>query len=150
MLQALANAAAAQEVDRHLDHETAKARGAFNEAIRAKRVGAIKRLLMDDVVLITGSDSGPVLGRDKQLEIWRRDFENPDRLIFQRTPHFIAPSPIEPIATELGTWSGKPERPDGREISGDYTAKWRQVKGVWLVEAEIYTTMSVRQALTLG
>lgn len=147
MLELLAAAATAQGFDCSLDHPVAEARSAFNQAIREKKTGPIKRLLVEDVVLVTGSDSGVISGRDAQVEVWREDFKNTARLVFVRTPRCIAVSDIEPIATEIGTWVGRPELPSGDEIGGDYTAKWRKVGDKWLLEAEIFTTMSCKGAL---
>ncbi|GGY51943.1 nuclear transport factor 2 family protein [Parvularcula lutaonensis] len=149
MLELLVAAAAAQGFDCSTDHPAAAARATFNRAIREKKTGVIKRLLDEDVVLVTGTDSGVISGRDAQLAIWREDFKNPNRIVFQRTPLCIAASKVEPIATEIGRWVGRPERPDGSEVGGDYTAKWRKVDGRWLLEAEIFTTMHEREALAI-
>lgn len=132
-----------------LDHPVVEARAAFNQAISEKKTGPIKRLLVEDVVLVTGTDSGVISGRDAQVEVWREDFKQPSRFVYVRTPACILPSEEEPIATELGTWVGKPEKADGSEVRGDYTAKWRQVDGKWKLEAEIFTTVKSRAALSL-
>lgn len=130
-------------------HPVAEVRAAFNEAIAAGKAGPIRRILANDVILVTGTDSAVISGRDAQLDVWRRDFASADRLIYVRTPHCIAPSEIAPIATELGTWVGKPAKPDGSEVTGDYTAKWRLIDGTWRLEAEIFTTVRERKALSL-
>lgn len=149
MIEMLVDAAMAQGFSCGLDHPVAEARARFNEAIADGKPGPIKRILTEDVIIVTGSDSGVIAGREAQLDVWKSDFSNPSRLIYVRTPRCIAVSEVEPIATELGTWVGKPKTPDGSEVGGDYTAKWREVGGTWRLEAEIFTTMRERQALSL-
>jgi hypothetical protein len=39
---------------------------------------------------------------------------------------------------EHGVWTGT----TGQQVTrGDYTAKWREVAGEWVIEAEIYLTL---------
>ena len=133
----------------HLDHPVAAVRARFNQAIAEGKAGPIKRLLAEKVVLVTGSDSGVISGREAQLDVWRQDFANPDRMVFVRTPRCLAPSPVEPLVSEIGTWEGKPKRPDGSAVGGDYFAKWREHEGRWILEAEIFTTTYAREALKL-
>ncbi|MEM1381503.1 MAG: nuclear transport factor 2 family protein [Pseudomonadota bacterium] len=150
MIDTLVSSAIKSGFPANLDHPIVARRAAFNDAIREKKTGPIKRLLSSDVVLVTGSDSGAIVGRDAQLAIWRDGFQSAERLVFSRTPHCVLPSPVEPLATELGTWIGKPERADGSDVRGDYTAKWRQEGGGWLLEAEIFTTTGCRPPLSLA
>jgi len=149
MLDALFSLVQTHEIDCSLDHPVAEARAAFNEAIAQKRIGPIKRALSENVVIVTGSDSGVINGREAQLDVWRQDFANPERMIFVRTPRCLSPSEVEPLVSEIGTWEGKPERPDGSAIGGDYFAKWREREGRWILEAEIFTTTYAREPLKL-
>ncbi|NNU17246.1 DUF4440 domain-containing protein [Parvularcula sp. ZS-1/3] len=149
MLDLIASLLADKELDCRLDHPITEARAAFNRAIAEKKTGPIKRLLVEDAVLVTGTDSGVISGRDAQVEVWRADFAQAGRFVYVRTPRCVLPSEEEPIVTELGTWVGKPEKADGSEVRGDYTAKWREVEGKWKLEAEIFTTVKSRDALAL-
>jgi ketosteroid isomerase-like protein len=116
------------------------ARAAFNRALAEADLAAIGPLLAPDVVMVTGTDSAAIAGRKAQLLAWKREFAARERMIYIRTPDTIIPSPVEPIAMELGAWQGTVNRIV--QASGRYSAKWREVSGQWLIEAEIYLTLA--------
>lgn len=116
-------------------------RAAFNRAIAEGDAAAIAPILARDVVMVTGSDSAVVSGRNAQVKVWRREFASPARVVYTRTPASIAVSRVEPVALEHGHWQGI-EASTGRSLaSGDYSAKWREVLGEWVIVAEIYATL---------
>ena len=100
----------------------------------------LKDVLADDVVLITGTDSDIYAGRVRQLALWAQDFTAEDRLVYVRTPSCIDVSPAYPIALEFGRWQGAPGDGSPGQVSGRYTAKWRQSDGRWQIEVETYMT----------
>lgn len=116
-------------------------RAAFNRAIADADLTAISPILGRDVVMVTGSDSEVVAGRNAQIKAWRREFASPVRVVYVRTPTKVAVSSVEPVALETGQWHGFEERSGKALASGDYSAKWREVLGEWVVVAEIYATM---------
>lgn len=116
-------------------------RAAFNRAIAAADAAAIAPLLGRDVVMVTGSDSAIVSGRNAQIKVWRREFASPARVVYTRTPDSVVVSGVEPVALEHGHWQGV-EAGTGRSLAyGDYSAKWREVLGEWVIVAEIYATL---------
>lgn len=116
-------------------------RAAFNRAIAEGDAAAISPVLARDVVMVTGSDSAVVSGRNAQIKVWRREFASPARVIYTRAPTSIAVSRVEPVALEHGHWQGI-EASSGRALaSGDYSAKWREVLGEWVIVAELYATL---------
>ncbi|MCT2398038.1 YybH family protein [Novosphingobium mangrovi (ex Huang et al. 2023)] len=116
-------------------------RAAFNRAIAEGDVAAIQPLLGRDVVMMTGSDSAIVSGRNAQIKVWRREFASPARAVYTRTPTSVAVSRVEPVALETGHWQGVEARSGKALASGDYSAKWREVLGEWVIVAEIYATL---------
>jgi predicted amidohydrolase YtcJ len=119
--------------------EIREQREMFNQAIEQGDRNTIESLLRQDVILVTGTDSEIYLGREAQSDLWQTDFENPDRAVYVRTSTCIRVSPILPIALEYGDWRGV--RPSADVFAaGHYSAKWRKVDGVWLVESEIFAT----------
>ena len=114
-------------------------RAAFNRAIAEGDAGAIAPLLAADAVLVTGTDSAVIVGRKAQVAVWRREFGARDRMVYVRTPERIELSPLAPIAMEHGRWEGSG---GGIGASGSYAAKWREVGGAWVIEAEIYLTLA--------
>lgn len=116
-------------------------RARFNQALANAELSAIGPILTNDVVLVAGTDSALLSGRKAQLLAWKREFASPDRTIYLRTPDTITLSPIAPIAFEQGTWHGT--LASGAMLaSGLYTAKWRHVGADWLIEAELYLTLT--------
>lgn len=117
-------------------------RAAFNRALAEGDLAAIETLLARDVVLVTGSDSAVISGRKAQLQAWKREFAAAERVVYTRVPTSIEASASEPVAMELGHWQGT-RSGDGQVMaSGSYAAKWRETPGGWMLEAEIFVTLS--------
>jgi ketosteroid isomerase-like protein len=115
-------------------------RAAFNRALADADLAAIGPLLAADAILVTGTDSAVLAGRKAQLAAWKREFAASPRTIYTRTPDTIVASPVEQIALEHGRWQGVTA---GATIaSGAYTAKWREIGGAWVIEAELYLTLA--------
>lgn len=143
MTDAVASATAPGMTDPAAELAIRAARAAFNTALEGADLDAIGAVLAKDAVLVTGTDSGVIAGRKAQLLVWKREFAAPpgQRTHYVRTAESITPSPVEPIAMELGHWTGSGA--DGAiQASGCYSAKWRLVGGRWLIEAEIYVTLA--------
>ncbi len=121
-------------------------RAAFNRAIAEGDAASIGPLLGRDCVMITGTDSAVIAGRMAQVRVWQLEFAAKDRLIYTRVPSDIVVSSVEPIALEQGEWRGSSRQADGEAseahvASGTYAAKWREIGGVWMIEAEIFVTL---------
>jgi len=139
--------AACAAVDDAVAQSVREVRASFNRAIAEKNIDTISRVLTDNVVLVTGTDSTQFLGREAQLTIWSEDFSKDDRLVYERKTDCVTPSPIYPIAIETGAWRGAPEGDAGDFVSGLYTAKWRLADGEWRLEAETFMTTGCGGAL---
>ena len=117
-------------------------RAAFNRAIADCDPAAIAPILSRDVFMVTGSDSAVIAGRNAQIKVWRREFSSPARVVYTRTLASVAVSRVEPVALEQGHWVGI-DAASGRALaSGDYSAKWREVLGEWVLIAEIFATLA--------
>lgn len=116
-------------------------RAAFNRAIAEGDVSAISSVLGRDVVMVTGSDSAVVSGRNAQIKVWKREFASPARVTYTRTPLSVAVSRVEPVALEQGHWQGVETRSGKVLATGHFSAKWREVLGEWVIVAEIYATL---------
>jgi hypothetical protein len=116
-------------------------RASFNRAIAEGDAALIASVLGRDVVMVTGSDSAVISGRNTQIKVWKREFSSPARAIYTRIPSSIAVSRVEPIALEHGEWQGV-EAKSGRPLAaGSYSAKWREELGQWVIVAEIFATL---------
>lgn len=114
------------------------ARARFNHAIGNDDFDAIAEILDEDVVLVTGTGSDLYQGRKRQVDLWRSDVADPERLRYVRETRQVQPSALYPLALEAGTWTGYAT--DGSELGGEYSAKWRCNNRRWLLEAEIFMT----------
>lgn len=117
-------------------------RAAFNRAIADGDAAAIQPILARDCVMVTGTDSAVIAGRNAQVKVWQREFAAPNRLVYERIPTAITASAVEPIALEQGEWRGIEKGAGTPAASGVYTAKWREAGGQWVIEAEIFVTLA--------
>lgn len=118
------------------------ARAAFNRAIAERNADAIGPILSRNCVMVTGTDSAIVSGRMAQVKLWRRMFAAPSPDLYVRTTDSVTVSPVEPIALETGAWQGSNSATGAVIASGVYTAKWREVRGEWVIEAETFVTLA--------
>lgn len=116
-------------------------RAMFNRALADADFAAIGPLLAKDAVLVAGTDSALLSGRQAQLLAWKREFAATDRTVYTRLPERIEASTVEPIALEHGKWQGVAVS-DRAVASGTYTAKWRRIGADWVIEAEIFLTLA--------
>ena len=117
-------------------------RAAFNRALAEADLQAIGPILAPDAILVTGSDSAVISGRKAQIIVWRREFAAPDRIAYTRIPDRIVVSGVEPVALEHGHWQGVTATTGQMLASGSYSAKWRNIGGDWMIEAEIFVTLA--------
>jgi ketosteroid isomerase-like protein len=117
-------------------------RAAFNRAIAARDADAIGPILARDCVMVTGSDSAVITGRLAQVKVWRREFSVPSPALYVRTTEAVTVSTIEPVAMETGRWEGSDSATGAVTASGSYAAKWRELRGEWVMEAEIFVTLA--------
>ena len=116
-------------------------RALFNRAIAAGDIEAIGPILARNCVMLTGTDSAVIAGRLAQVKVWRREFASATRDIYVRKPCAFDISAVGPIALEHGTWTA--EAPTGEHVaSGTYSAKWREERGDWVIEAELFVTLA--------
>jgi hypothetical protein len=115
-------------------------RAAFNRALADANLAAIGPLLAPQAILVTGTDSAILTGRKAQLAAWKREFAATPRTIYTRKPEAVVISTVEPIAFEHGRWQGIVA--GQLNASGTYTAKWRELGGQWVIEAELYLTLA--------
>jgi len=122
-----------------------QARSAFNAAIRDDDIAALRALFAEDIVLVTGTDSDVIMGRESQLQLWRAEVGDPNSLSYLRETADVQISSRYGLGIESGAWTGS--APAGDEVGGEYSAKWRCDNAQWILEAEIFTTMRCTGAL---
>ncbi|MBO9707642.1 MAG: nuclear transport factor 2 family protein [Caulobacter sp.] len=110
-----------------------------NKLIAAKDAGRLAPFLAPDVKVIAG-DGSLILGREEVLAALAGQFADPAFVAYVRTTVRIELDATGGRAAEHGTWVGTTRGvPDTR---GDYLATWRKVTGQWVIENELFVTLS--------
>jgi ketosteroid isomerase-like protein len=118
-------------------------------AIRAKRkltnrliavhdAARLRPHLADDMLLIVG-DGGLIQGADAVVAAFASQFANPAFVAYLRTTQSVELADDGRRAAETGRWVGSWK--DGVEMCGVYMAAWRESRGQWLLERELYVTL---------
>lgn len=110
-----------------------------NKLIAAHEAARLKPFFAPDVKLIVG-DGGLILGADQVIEAFAGQFADPAFVAYVREPETVEPDAGGQRAAEAGRWvahwKGQPE------MGGRYLAVWRKVTGQWVIESELYVTLS--------
>ena len=136
-----------QDNDTEAGRAVIAAREAFNTALIEGDIEAIADVLAEDVILMSGTSSDLMLGREEQVSVWSEDFETDTSLVYRRNPTCIKASALYPIVLEEGEWRGVSQSDPDAWISGDYVAKGRMSDAGWQIEAEVFSTSSCHGAL---
>jgi ketosteroid isomerase-like protein len=109
-----------------------------NRLIAAHDADRLRPHLSDDMLLIVG-DGGLIQGADAVVAAFAGQFADPDFLAYVRTTDSVEIASDGARAAESGRWVGTWK--GGVEISGVYMAAWRENRGQWLLERELYVTL---------
>jgi ketosteroid isomerase-like protein len=110
-----------------------------NRLIAGKDAARLAPFLAGDVKVIAG-DGSLILGARDVLAAFAGQFADPDFVAYVRTTQRIDLDAEGARAAEHGTWVGT-WRTAG-EQSGTYLAVWRKVTGQWVIESELFVTLS--------
>jgi len=109
-----------------------------NKLIAAHEAARLKPFFAPDIRLITG-DGGLILGADAVVEAFAGQFADPDFVTYVRTPDKVEVDIRGERAAEHGRWTADWK---GSEMAGSYLAVWRRSFGQWVLESELYVTLS--------
>ena len=120
-----------------------------DDAIRAKRkltnrliagrdAARLRPHLTDDMVLIVG-DGGLIQGADAVVAAFASQFADAAFVDYVRTTKTVELTADGRRAAETGRWVGRWK--GGVEMGGVYMAAWRESRGQWLLERELYVTL---------
>ncbi|THD54886.1 DUF4440 domain-containing protein [Phenylobacterium sp.] len=105
-----------------------------NKRIAARDAQALRPFFAADAQLIPGG-GGLILGADAIVEAFAAQFREPGFVAYVRTPDRIEIDAAEECAAETGRWIGN-------GMSGAYLAAWRKITGQWVIESELFVTLS--------
>jgi ketosteroid isomerase-like protein len=109
-----------------------------NRLIAAHDAARLRPHLTDDVVVIAG-DGSLIQGADAVLAAFAGQFAEPDFIAYARTTDTVEIADDGRRAAEAGRWVGAWK--SGIEMSGAYLAAWREDRGQWRLERELYITL---------
>lgn len=107
-----------------------------NKLIAAHEAARLRPFFVPDVKLIVG-DGGLILGVDAVIEAFAGQFAQPGFTAYVRETEDVVRDAAGARAAERGRWSVA-----GQDLGGTYLAVWRKVTGQWVIESELYVTLS--------
>jgi ketosteroid isomerase-like protein len=111
-----------------------------NRLIESHQAERLAPFFMPDAVVIAG-DGGRIMGAAQIIAAFADQFAEPGFGAFVRTTEAVALDGAGERAAEHGAWLAT--RKDGAPApSGTYLAAWRKVRGQWLIESELFITLS--------
>lgn len=110
-----------------------------NRLIAAKDAARLRPHLTDDMMLIVG-DGALIQGAEAVIAAFASQFADPAFIAYVRTTDTVELAADGARAAEAGHWVGR--WTGGVEVSGAYMAAWRENRGQWLLERELYITLS--------
>lgn len=110
-----------------------------NKLIAAKDARRLAPFLAPDIKVIVG-DGALILGARDVLEAFASQFADPAFVAYVRTTTLIALDAAGDRAAEHGTWVGTTR--GQADVSGTYLATWRKVTGQWVIENELFITLT--------
>jgi len=109
-----------------------------NRLIAARDAARLRPHMTDDMLLIVG-DGGLIQGAEAVVAAFAGQFADPAFIDYVRTTETVELASDGARAAETGRWVGR--WTGGVQISGVYMAAWRQSRGQWLLERELYVTL---------
>lgn len=109
-----------------------------NRLIAAHDAERLRPHLTEDILLIVG-DGDLISGADAVVKAFAGQFADPAFLTYVRATDQVEVAANGARAAEIGRWTGTWK--GGVEMSGVYMAAWRERRGQWLLERELYVTL---------
>jgi ketosteroid isomerase-like protein len=109
-----------------------------NRLIAAHDAPRLRPHMTDDMLLIVG-DGALVQGADAVVAAFAGQFADAAFVAYVRTTDTVELADDGRRAAETGRWVGRWK--GGVEMGGVYLAAWRERRGQWLLERELYVTL---------
>jgi hypothetical protein len=109
-----------------------------NRLIAAHDAERLRPFFAPDAKVIVG-DGGLILGGGEVIAAFAGQFRDPTFKTYLREPESVAVGAGGARAAERGRWTATWT---GATSGGIYLAVWRNVIGQWVIESELYVTLS--------
>jgi ketosteroid isomerase-like protein len=105
-----------------------------NKLIAARDAARLRPFFTANAKVIPGN-GGLIVGADAIVQAFAEQFRQSDFKAYLRTTDTVELDDSGQRAAETGHWAGN-------DMSGTYLAVWRKVTGQWVIEAELFITLS--------
>lgn len=113
-----------------------------NRLIAAHDAARLRPFLHPDMTVIAG-DGSRLVGAATVLEAFAAQFADPAFVTYERTPDTVELDQAQVRAAESGRWRALWRGADGETtLTGTYLAAWRKVTGQWVIESELFVTLT--------
>ena len=109
-----------------------------NRLIAAHDASRLRPHLTDDVMVIVG-DGDLIQGANAVIAAFVGQFSDPAFVTYVRSTDTVEIAADGRRAAESGHWVGQWK--NGVEMRGAYLAAWRESRGQWRLERELYVTL---------
>ncbi len=117
-----------------------RARRRLTNRLIAGKVAARLAPFFDPAVTVIVGDGSLIVGRDQVLAAFAAQFAQAGFGTYLRETDRVTLDASGQRAAEHGRWTGTWQGAD--PITGDYLAVWKKVIGQWVIEQELYVTLS--------
>ena len=112
-----------------------------NKLIAAHQAARLRPFMTPDAKLIAG-DGGLILGADAVVDAFAAQFGEPGFGSFVRTTTEVRVDAAGLRAAESGEWAALWRGEAQPRNVGTYLAVWRKLTGQWVLESELYMTLT--------
>lgn len=112
-----------------------------NKLIAAHEAHRLRPFMTAEVTLIAG-DGGVILGAEAVIEAFAAQFADPSFDTFERTTETVEVDAAGARAAERGAWRALHRGEAAPRSAGAYLAVWRKITGQWMIESELYVTLT--------
>ena len=110
-----------------------------NRLIAGKDAGRLAPFFAPDIKVIVG-DGSMIVGAQDVLAAFASQFADPAFIAYVRTTERIELDADGVRAAEHGAWVGTSR--GAPDVAGTYLATWRKVTGQWVIENELFITLT--------
>lgn len=113
-----------------------------NRLIAAHDAARLKPFLHPDIIVIAG-DGSRIVGAPAVIDAFAGQFADPAFVTYERLTGTVELDQDGLRAAEAGRWTALWRGADGgTSLTGTYLAAWRKVTGQWVIESELFVTLS--------
>lgn len=109
-----------------------------NKFIAAKQAERLRPFFAPHATVIVGG-GGVLSGAGEIVAAFADQMSDRTFISYERTPEVVEIDTAGETAAERGRWIG---RWTGGEMSGTYLATWKKQVGQWVIESELYVTLT--------